>query len=557
MTALGTDDLGVSTGSAPDLLALLDVAATRSLRLRFVADGQEVPFAQLWRDAHRTAAWVQQELPDDEALAVLLEPTAASLTVVLGSWLAGRMVASLPGRARGMTVDEHVRQCSELAALAGATATIAPAPVVDRFPGRVLRTTDIGRAPGSGGADGLGATLVQFTSGSTARPAGVVLTTTDLGTNVVAIGDALDLRRDDVFTSWLPLSHDLGLVGMCLAPLASGARCLRSDALVVLDSPDRFRRRPASWLELAAEVGATVTMGPTTAVSLAARALGRSDRHHDLTSLRCLVVGAEPVTTEALQALGRAGAAHGLRPTALCPAYGLAEATLAVTTTRPHEHWHARARALRADQVGPADLVALGRPVDGVRVRIGPSGQHGPDGDDSDAGSDGAGAIEVRGPSVADVHLGRPSPVGADGWLRTGDLGLLVDGELHVVGRAADVLLVGGRTVDGEYLQRRLGQVDGVRPGCCVVFHDGASSYVVAYEPDARLPPDQAGDLCRTIAGSAVEICGGAPGRVVAVGRGTLPKTPSGKLRPAQARAGLDDGTIDVVAEARTRRRRT
>lgn len=523
--------------ATPSLLDYLDSAASARGTVEFVAGGETCAWSALWTDAHRRAGWLDRNMASARVLAGILEPTRACLVTLLGCWLSGRRFASLPRRSRGMDLAEYRAQVGAMLALAQADALIVPSP--DHSAPTDVRTfsfESLGFGPAAtGSASG---TLVQFTSGSTDRPRGVVVDMGHLGANVRGIATSLGYSERDVFFSWLPLSHDMGLVGMCLASLAAFSPELGGASQLWLSDPERFLRDPGSWLRLGSEVGGTTTMAPNFALELAVRHLDRPGTRLDLSALRTLVVGSETVSAATLTRFGDAGGGHGLRGDALCPGYGLAEATLAVTGVLPGEGWKARPRPGQAEEATP--VVSLGRPLPETEVRIGRR-------------EDGVGEIEVAGTAVASTFLGRETPLTDDGWLRTGDLGFVHDGELFFVGRTANRVVVAGRNIDAEALQRRVGDLGGVRTGCCAVIPEGTDHFAVVVEPSATADPARPEDLCGEVADLCTSFVGVAPARVVVIERGQLPKTPTGKLQPQRLRTRLVDGELRPLADVRRR----
>lgn len=523
------------------LLGYLDDATRGNGTVHFVRSGEEVRWPEMWRDAHECAAWIHRNLPQDRTLAGVLEATRPCLVALLGSWLAGRGFASLPHRSRGMDRDEYRRQISTLVELAGAGIVATPSELHGTLQGMAtLSYDDFGRRrPATGGDGGF---IVQFTSGSTDRPRGVVLDMAQIAANAQAMAESVAVRQGDVFYSWLPLSHDMGLMGMCLAPLATFAPRLGGASHVWLSDPRQFVRDPVSWLRLGSDVGGTVTTAPNTALDLVARRLESRPAELDLSSLRCLIVGAETVSAATLRRFTEVTKQQGFRGDALCPAYGLAEATLAVTMVRPGSGWRAVPHPTPApgDAPGSAECVALGRPVPDMQVRTHAHGH-------------GHGEVEISGPSVARTFLGRPAQSSPDGWLRTGDLGFLSDGELCFLGRAGDRVVVAGRNVDAASLGRRLSELPGVRDGCCAVIPESPDGYAVALEARASVDKPDLRELCRSVSDAAVRYAGARPARVLVVGRSQVPKTPSGKLQPHRLRALLATGAVVPLVELAAR----
>jgi fatty-acyl-CoA synthase len=314
---------------------------------------------------------------------------------------------------------------------------------------------------------------------------------------------------------------------------------------LALAAPQDFLAAPAQWMQWCADFGATASAGPNFAYALAARALRRLDPI-DLSAWRLALNGAEPVDPDAVERFVAAGAPHGLDPSAVFPAFGMAEATLAVTFPEPGSGLAVDvvdARVLEnekfASAVDPAHpsarrLARLGRPVPGLAVRV------------CDPGTERVmrdrevGEIEITGASVTPGYYGRPEATAAafhDGWLRTGDLGYLVDGELVVCGRIKDVIILGGRNVHPQDVERAIADIDGVRAGNVIAFgtrgRRGKESIVVVAE--AR-EVERAAQVREAVAARVRDVVGLPAEDVVLVEPGTLPKTSSGKLQRALCR---------------------
>jgi fatty-acyl-CoA synthase len=391
--------------------------------------------------------------------------------------------------------------------------------------------------------------ILQFTSGSTADPKGVMIPHRTISANLDAIVAATDFDPDeDVIVSWLPLYHDMGLVGMLTLPMTTG-----SD--LVLASPQDFMASPARWVEWLSDHRATATAGPNFSWALAARAMRRL-HGLDLSRLRVALNGAEPVDPESVEALVAAGAPHGLRPGAVFPAFGMAEVTIAGTFPEPMSglrtdvvdrrvlETERYAAAVDVAAPGARRLALLGRPVPGLEIRV----------VDPESGSARhereVGELEIRGTSVTPGYYDRPDATAAafhDGWLRTGDLAYTVDGELVMCGRIKDLIIVAGRNVYPQDVERAVAKVDGVRAGNVVAFgvdgRRGQEAIVVVAESKA----DDLDPVRAEVAERVRDSVGLAARDVVLVAPGSLPKTSSGKLQRALCRARyLEEGLQPV-----------
>lgn len=514
----------------------------------FLTGGAEerVPWARLHEDARRMAAALQARgVGPGSHVAILGATTRPLVTAIQATWLCGATVVCLPLPLRLGSIDEFVVQTRSRIANAHAGILLVDpdfAPFIEPEPGDppmvLLDELDAARAGGyeRPTEDAEALAILQFTSGSTADPKGVMLPHRTVLANIDAIADAARLDvEDDVLVSWLPLYHDMGLIGLLTMPMATGTD-------LVLAAPQDFLARPASWMEWLAHYHGTATAGPNFSYALAARALRRS-APLDLSRWRLGLNGAEPVDPEAVEAFVAAGAPHALDAGSVFPAFGMAEATLAVTFPEPGTGLRTDAvdrRVLEMERYaatadGAADarrLARLGRPVPGLEIRVvDPRGEV--------LGDREVGELQVRGTSVTPGYYERPDVTAAsfDGdWLRTGDLAYLVAGELVVCGRIKDVIIVGGRNVFPEDVERAVATVDGVRPGNVIAFgvegRNGRESLVVV----AECKGDDH-DVTRRLVRERVSDTVGIPAReVVLVQSGSLPKTSSGKLQRSLCR---------------------
>ncbi|WP_437329231.1 fatty acyl-AMP ligase [Sorangium sp. So ce381] len=390
--------------------------------------------------------------------------------------------------------------------------------------------------------------FLQFTSGSTSRPKGVMVTHRNLTVNSHAIMfDGLRSTPEDRGVSWLPLYHDMGLIGFVIAPLY---------ALVpVMFLPTTaFIRRPSLWLDAIHRFRGTITFAPNFAFALATRAVTDAQAGSwDLSCVRALGCGAEPIQADVLRAFLRRFGERGLRPESILPSYGMAEATLAITFSdlkAPLTTDRVDAKAMQAGKARPAnggaslELVSCGRPLPCHELIIA-----GPDG--SPLGPREVGEIWVRGPSVAAGYFNEPEATEAafgGGWLRTGDLGYTVAGEVYLCGRSKDLIILGGKNYFPQDIERIASSVEGVREGHCVAFScltaEGAERAIVVAEAK------------RSVAGVAQAITqavraqlGVQLSEVALIKRGTLAKTSSGKVRRREMKRRFEAGELEVASE--------
>lgn len=441
---------------------------------------------------------------------------------------------------------ERARLVTESAALAAGTRAAVRTPDALKEGGRYLPPPD----------DPDALALIQFTSGSTRLPRGVMLTHEGLIANLVAFLDAIALTPEDRTVSWLPLYHDMGLIGTLLMPLYGGTP-------VMLMSPQAFLLDVKRWLWAIHRFKATISTAPNFAYQLV---LNRATDAHleglDLSSWRMAACGAEPILPGTLDAFARRLEPYGFDPRALTPVYGMAE--LAVAATAPPMF-----RGMRVDRIAKEDLeasgkatplspetedaratqvVSVGRALPGYRLRIAtPEGMELPERQ--------TGEIQLQGPSVMPGYLGDPDATAAafvDGWLKTGDLGYRVGDEVFIVGRMKDLILKGGRNYAPQDLEALAADVEGVRQGCVAAFgtidpESGTERIVVLAE--TRAPAEEHPALVRAIASHLSHALGIQPDEVALVEPGALPKTSSGKIQRDKARQAWLQGELKAPAE--------
>jgi fatty-acyl-CoA synthase len=546
------------------LQSRLETAAASPAAITFVgsagADGSErVPWARLHEDARGVAAALQSRgVQPGDHVAILGSTSRPLVTAIQATWLAGATVVCLPLPMRLGSIDEFVAQTRRRIRVAEAAIVLVDPelePFVAPEPGDppLVRLDELGRLGDNGQRadaerweqppdDPDALAVLQFTSGSTADPKGVMLPRRCLVDNIDAIVEGAALSPEDVGLTWLPLYHDMGLIGMLTTPMVTGFE-------LVVAPPQDFLAAPGDWMRWMSDYRGTVTCAPNFGYALAARALRRLDGI-DLSSWRLGLNGAEPIDPTSVETFLEAGAPHGLDPkTAFC-VYGMAEATLAISFPEPGTGITVdtvdrgvleleRYAAPTTSSPGARRLALLGRPLRGLEVRIA----------DPDSGAVRAdrevGEIELRGNSVTPGYFRRDDLTKAtlrDGWLRTGDLGYLVDGEVVVCGRIKDVIIVGGRNVFPEEIERAAASVDGVRAGNVIAFgtagRRGKEGIVVV----AETRDGDWGQLRDRVIDRVCDVVGIPPLDVVLVEPGRLPKTSSGKLQRALCRTRyLDD----------------
>jgi fatty-acyl-CoA synthase len=542
----------------------LEAAADSGTGVRFVGAsvaGADGPTSVSWRQVHDEARSVGAALqarglvPGDHV--AVLGPTSRELmTIVRGCWLAGVASMVLPLPMRMASLEVFVESTRARIRHGDAKLVLIDdqlAPFYEAAPGdpptESMRTVLAG-APGvpSGEALELPAhdperlVILQYTSGSTSEPKGVMIPDRVLSANIDACCDAAVLGTGEVMVSWLPLYHDMGLVGFLALPMTKGVDLVQA-------APQDFLAHPGNWMQWISEWRGTATAGPNFSWVLATRALKRASGL-DLSSLTLALSGAEPVDPRAVEAFVTAAQPFGFRAGSVFPAFGMAE--VAIGGTFPPRHRGlvvdtVDREVLERDRVAkpveiddPDDLAVraralplLGTAVPGLEMKV----VH-PDTYEA-LPERHVGELVLRGTSVTPGYYKRPDATAAlfrDGWLCTGDLAYLLDGELVLCGRIKDVIIVGGRNVFPEDIERAVGTLDGVRAGNVIAFgmdgYKGKESVVVVAEVRA----DDRDAVRHAIHHRTLEVCGLPPRDVMLVHPGTLPKTSSGKLQRAKCR---------------------
>lgn len=519
--------------------ALLDGAARAGGRVMFLGGDQtETTVGDLWSRTEHAAAYFLDAAGERGVVAVLMETSPDCIVTFLGALRSGLTVLSLPYPARGASMDEYGRLLADIGEWSGAQVASLPAQFAGLLPAGKVRTVSHQECAGYARRTDVvqPGELVQFSSGSTGRPRGVRLSAEAVAANVIATLDRLGAQASMFGCSWLPLSHDMGLIGMCLTVLVSMGSPWGSRGLALM-APDRFIRRPTLWLDACSELGATVSCSPNFGLDLVLRHARRLPPSTDLRRLRVVIVGSEPIRPSTLRQFAEELAPAGFDETALCPAYGMAEATLAVSMVAPGEQW--RTAAVPEDGVGAElEVVSCGSPIPGVEVRA----------PDASAGS---GLISIRGATLLNGYLGETGSALRDGWLETRDLGFVAEGDLYVLGRADDVIIVAGRKMYPEALELTVEVHPALRAGNCAVIPDDSGGYVVVAERSRSASVPDLPEVCRWARRELATRHGVAPAAVTIVSPGTLPKTPSGKLQRQRLRALRRQSELSVEADVR------
>lgn len=511
---------------------------------------------QLHQDARAMGASLQARgvKPGDHL--ALLGPTTRNLvTAIQAAWLVGASVSMLPIPMRFSSVEEFANQSRALMRHGDINMLLLDPNLAAYQEPRegdppVVLLSDIEPGPGRPGAgdyrevpdDPDRLAVLQFTSGSTADPKGVMLPHRILGANIDGMIEAARVVEEDIFVSWLPLYHDMGLIGLLTVPMAKGCS-------LVLAAPQDFLSRPADWMRWLHTYRGTVTSGPNFSWVLAARAFRRMTAKQeilDLEPVRIALNGAEPVDPDVIDTLIEASKPHKFRPEAVFCAFGMAELSLGGTFPPPLRGAAVDAvnrSKLENERVAfpadPADkgtrrFPLLGQPIPGLEMRI----------RDVETGLirglREVGELEIRGSSVMTGYYNRPDlndNLFKEGWLCTGDLAYLAPGpddgppELVICGRMKDVIIISGRNIFPEDIERSVGVVEGVRAGNVITFGVEGSKRKESIVVVAEVRGSDSDALRREVRRQVVGVVGYPPRDIVLVQPGTLPKTSSGKLQ--------------------------
>lgn len=395
--------------------------------------------------------------------------------------------------------------------------------------------------------------FLQFTSGSTAQPKGVMVTHDNLRVNSRAIMfEGLHSTPEDRGVSWLPLYHDMGLIGFVIAPIFASVS-------VVFLPTSSFIRRPSIWLDTIHKHRGTITFAPNFAFELATRAINPNvSAAWDLSCLRALGCGAEPIVPDVLRAFLQRFAANGLSSQSILPCYGMAEATLAITfhelgtplvTDRIQAAALASGRALPSVSDEPAlEFVSCGQTFSEHEVIL-------VDTQGNPLGEREVGEIRVRGPSVTAGYYDNAeatADVFRDGWLSAGDLGYRVGKHLFICGRLKDLIILNGKNHYPQDIERVASKIDGIRDGQCVAFSrmgpQGAEEAVLVAE--SKRTGDARAKLVEDVTSAVRTECGVVLAEIVFIKRGTLPKTSSGKVRRRETKLRLERGELEIVLDS-------
>src|SRR5438067_8167866 len=526
-------------------------------------------YRALWDGALAYAARLADAgLSPGATVAILLPTSKEYLFCFYGTLLAGGIPVPLYPPARLTTIEDHLTRHVGILKSAGAALMVTipeakPLAWLLRAQVESLRAVLVpadfpangaGFSPVRAGGGQIG--FLQYTSGSTGQPKGVVLTHENLLANVRAMGRAARATSADVFVSWLPLYHDMGLIGGCFATMVLGFP-------VVLMSPLAFLSRPSQWLRAVHRHRGTISGGPNFSYELCLRRIPEHELEGlDLSSWRFAFNGAEPVSPETMAQFESRFAGHGFGSNVMSPVYGLAEASVGLAFTAPGERWQVdsldrehfsttgEALAANASDPAPLKVVACGTVIPDHDLRV-------VDGAGLELPDRAEGQLQFRGPSATSGYYRNPQATKTlfDGdWVNTGDRAYLSEGRVYITGREKDIIIRGGRNISPYELEEAVGDLPGVRRGCVAVFgaaHPAGGTERVVVLAETR-EPDAArhAELKSRINELALGLIGAPVDDIVLAPPHTVPKTSSGKIRRVAARGYYERGPQAVKPQA-------
>jgi acyl-CoA synthetase (AMP-forming)/AMP-acid ligase II len=532
---------------------------------------ETVTYAQLWSQSACFAEVLREHVAPGARALLLLSQTLDYMRAFVGCQLAGVVAVTLfPPRSRSIgRFATIIEDCdAEIAFIERDTVEVVEE-MVARYPSlarvRWLVVDEIALAddarcvPHAAAAHDVA--FLQYTSGSTSAPKGVMVTHDNILRHTESFARQSGMDAGSVLVSWLPLFHDFGMIGIALQGLVLGARS-------VIMSPFTFTKRPLYWLEAISEYRGTHAGGPNFGFQACCdAAAAAAPGPLDLSSWTCAWNGAEPVRTATMLAFAERFAPYGFARQTLAPGYGLAETTLCVSTKQRSPdgflvvHIDGKQASRRQvelvapDHEAAHEMVGCGVPEMDVQIVDERTGVVAPAG--------GIGEIWVRGPIVAQGYWNKPEDTervfGAriegrpnERYLRTGDLGFVHRGELFIAGRIKDIIIVRGENIYPQDVELTVETSHpGLRPGGSAAFvaADGDDALVVVQEvrrgADATL---DVAALCAAIRAQVIDDHGVDLAEVVLIRQGSIPKTSSGKIQRGATRTAHLEGTLQVIA---------
>jgi fatty-acyl-CoA synthase len=536
--------------------------------------GQDISYGKLLQTASRVAAGLNARgLRRNDTVAIMLPTCADFLYAFFGVMLAGGIAVPIYPPARLDKIEEYVRRQVSILRNAGVRFLIS----FDRaksisqimrlsIPGLVAVTSvdalldEAGRTRSPAALEPSDTAFIQYTSGSTGEPKGVVLSHSNVLANVRGIGWAVRFRPTDLVVSWLPLYHDMGLIGSWLFSVYFGAP-------ITLLSPLSFLSRPERWLWAMHDSRGTLCPAPNFAYELCARKIAdRAIEGLDLSSWRVAINAGEAVLAQTLQRFAKRFAPYGFRAQSYVPCYGLAESSVAlafpaidrvpIVDVIRRDIFETQGRAVpgqaaHENDPGVLRFVANGKPLPEHEIRI-------VDEEGSPVGERVQGHLFFRGPSRTSGYFRNPQATAAittgDGWMDSGDLGYWAGGELYVTGRSKDLIVKSGRNIIPQEVEAAAADVPGVRRGCIAAFgavdRDSGTERLVVVAETRAVEAEEMSRIEAEVMSRVDAVLGIPADKVVLVPPQSIPKTSSGKIRRNATRSLYLQGELHAVKRA-------
>jgi 1-acyl-sn-glycerol-3-phosphate acyltransferase len=506
---------------------------------------------------------IARDVVRGDRVAVMLPTSVEFFTIFFGILYAGAIPVPIYPPMRLSQLEDHLRRQVGILRNAGASVLVTM-PEGRRLAGLLRAQVETLKfvasaaeleasassteLPRAGDADSIA--LIQYTSGSTGDPKGVVLTHANLLANIRAMGQAMDASSTDVFVSWLPLYHDMGLIGAWLG-------CLHFAAALYVMSPLSFLVRPDSWLRAINRFRATFSASPNFGFELCVNKIADEDLVGlDLSSLRMVANGAEPVSAHTVRRFIDRFGQYGFSASAMAPVYGLAECSVGLAfppLDRPplidrvnydQLSRNGIAQPTNPDDPKPFEIVSSGQPLPGHEVRI-------VDEAGRELGDRREGRLEFRGPSTTRGYFHNETKTRSlfsDGWLDSGDRAYVADGDVYVTGRVKDIIIRAGRHLYPQEIEEAVAEIPGIRKGGVAVFsvndpRSGTERVIVLAET-RELDATARAKLQTRTHEIATDVAGTPPDEIVLAPPHTVPKTSSGKIRRSAAKELYESGHI-------------
>ena len=522
-----------------------------------------ISYGELYEEARKIAAGLAETgFQPGQTAAIMLATSRDYFISFFGILFAGGVPVPIYPPARLSQIEDHLKRHAIIMEGAGCRVLITSkeiAPVARLLQAQVsaMRSVVTAQQLIRNGQEGLvvkrqgqDIAFLQYTSGSTGNPKGVKLTHFNLLTNIRAMGEAVEANSSDIFVSWLPLYHDMGLIGAWLGSL------YHAFPLVVM-SPLAFLSRPQRWLWAIHQHKGTLSAAPNFAYELClSKVDDASIEGLDLSSWRMAFNGAEPVSAKTIRRFSERFKPYGFRPEAMAPVYGLAESSVGLAFPPPGRIPPVdRLQREKLDKEGVAvvaesgvtdflEVVACGRPLRGHQVRIvDDQGRELPDRR--------VGNLQFNGPSTTSGYMHNPEETEKlfdDGWLNSGDLAYIAEGDVYLTGRVKDMIIRAGRNIYPHELEEAVGDIEGVRKGCVAVFGSldpgsGTERLVVIAETRSE-DEDVLSGLHNAVNGVTNELTGTPADEIVLAPPHTVLKTSSGKIRRSATRQRYEQGLL-------------